>query len=650
MIVRGLRPVHTFITLGAVLAAALAFLLVGNGVSNADPVFNPTTGAKLCKGLPSTFPDTDLAGPNVLGDCTETAGNRATGATSNSTTTLDIPGGQLNFSSVVTFTPAGTTITDGDLIPAGTKLGGLRSLTNLGLLNGACNTALVVDFILYNTALPDDTGDPRASSNIAFPRNEGQSDRFGRWAVGAAPPDGGQPGTNNVTDGNADLKADSTTLAIQNYPSYLLDLFDSDFIPGIGDGPNDPLIPLAVYGGLTNVSSTWVPLYFAQFSAGQLVGQGGQFDKMYAEMGQPNVSVLNDPTAVQISTSSISDFCSPLNVTTTLLGKDPSGVHTRAANQSTAGTALTIQYIASLRDLDNDGYENSLDTCPKTTNEGNPTVTSSEGTSTDNDGIDGACDPTPATNTGTNDHDGDLFQNRQDNCPLVANGTTAQKDNEVAVTPAAADGGGAADTIGDACDTGSWTGMQNGVSTMVTLSPNVSNGRYIAKTNVVATCIGGTDADSDGWCTDLDDDLSVNTRAQWSGGLQSAVGFTTSMDTDGDTFSDALETWMGTDATKKCAADGDGGLTPALTDNEGPLDNLPYDFNDDRATDLSDVLKYNTPNVFGQEWNALPAPSGAPRVRYDLNGDGLADLSDVLKYNTPGVFGSTCTPATPFQQ
>jgi len=36
----------------------------------------------------------------------------------------------------------------------------------------------------------------------------------------------------------------------------------------------------------------------------------------------------------------------------------------------------------------------------------------------------------------------------------------------------------------------------------------------------------------------------------------------------------------------------------------------------------------------------LPGPPYA--ARYDLSGDGVIDLSDVLLYNTPGVFGAAC--------
>ena len=97
-------------------------------------------------------------------------------------------------------------------------------------------------------------------------------------------------------------------------------------------------------------------------------------------------------------------------------------------------------------------------------------------------------------------------------------------------------------------------------------------------------------------------------------------------DTDSDGFSDSLESLIGTSAALGCGVDA-----------------WPFDFDNDHTADLSDVLKYNFPGVFGSQEAPLP-PMGSYSSRYDLNMDHSVDLSDVLKFNIPGVFGQTCTP------
>ena len=134
----------------------------------------------------------------------------------------------------------------------------------------------------------------RASTNIAYPRAEGQSDRYGRWELA---PGSVNPTDNIEDDTPLDGRADGDTLSIVNYPSYLLDLFDRTSSRVARTAAN-PILPIAVYGGLTNVVGNWVPLYFAQFAGGALVPLGGAAGGFTAAMGQPNVSVLNDPTII----------------------------------------------------------------------------------------------------------------------------------------------------------------------------------------------------------------------------------------------------------------------------------------------------------------------------------------------------------------
>ena len=133
---------------------------------------------------------------------------------------------------------------------------GFASFTTVALGSGPCNTAFTVDFVLYNVALPNNPGDPRASTNLIYPKPDGSTNRFGTWQIGSEP-GAGDPA--NVNDANADLRADANEDAILNYPKYLLDAFDPDFVPGGSDGPAQPLVPKAVYGGLTSVLGNWIP-------------------------------------------------------------------------------------------------------------------------------------------------------------------------------------------------------------------------------------------------------------------------------------------------------------------------------------------------------------------------------------------------------
>jgi hypothetical protein len=126
------------------------------------------------------------------------------------------------------------------------------------------------------------------------------------------------------------------------------------------------------------------------------------------------------------------------------------------------------------------------------------------------------------------------------------------------------------------------------------------------------------------------------------------------MDSDGDTvlplaaaqstFTDAVETYLGTDPTKPCSANN-------TADNEGPLDGWPLDVTDNRGVAGNDWLRVaNVINSTGGSTRAVnmggngdgtattPATVNAPfmgtvsQTRFDLNWDGQLVLgSDLLK-------------------
>jgi hypothetical protein len=544
----------------------------------------------------------------------------------------------------------------------------------LGLSNGPCSTAATITVDLFNIAMPDNELDPRASSNIVFPKAQGTADRFGGWAVGAPP---GGAGTAPL-DANGDGRAEAGSLAVQNYPSYLLDLADPD-----GAGLINPVLPVAVYGGLSKINGEWMPFYFVQYRSGDLpTAFSGKVPNPYAGMvasvGHPLHAVSGDPTATVASPTSITDVCSPSTATTTF--NDTVGGVTRAANSSSAGTYLTLAWRASQRDLDNDRFENNIDSCPMIANVEDPRATSGA----DGDMLDSACDPSPGT--GNSDADADGVVNALDNCPLIAN--ASQVDGELAYPPAwavpAFDGGPMADHIGTGCDTGSITITQNNKTTTITSSSTVANGHFHVDARVLAHCYGGIDGDGDGYCTTQDNADSgscasttpVSCRVRHSAWTTTAAfAHLLELDTDragGDTTtasdgsgsavpcsvrpscmptiacpggltdvcpekgfdSDFLETYVGSNPAQACAQD--------TTVNNEPYDSWAYDKVDDTRSSLSDVTSIGP--VFGKFINANVAYGTAITLAADQDpgtgGDQDATTTQAILY-----YSSTGDPA-----
>ncbi len=668
------------IIFGLTLAFSLLLVFSSSDGAQATGNFNPTLTQKLCNAISATFPDTSLAGSS---GCTNALGAKSgvTGAPRTQTTRLNIPNNDLNFSSLITFEPSGVTHTPGcnvdkfnssdtndgildgrdfdgngvgdgvTCLRPGDKLGALRSLASLGTLNGPCTQlGLTVDFVLFDVALPNNTNNPRASTNIYTPLNEGVSNRISNGITTLPNP------LQNV--------AGPTSLGIQNYPDWLLDIFDPDWLPvdppvngpndGVNygggsptrqnpvDGPEQPIIPLAVYGSISNVAGNATPLYFVQFDDDQLsavdAGSAGfaaphPFSRAVSTLGKPSVTILTDTTPIIIGTSPISDFCTQLISDTMLLGTTLTDSRTRATNPASAGTHLSLTWTSSQRDLDNDTFEAQIDTCPKLTN----TDTDPRSGSGDPDGdmIDKACDPDFANSgcgtgfanlEGGDDCDGDGFQNALDNCPLISNVKQTQGELFAAYSATAADGGPVSDGIGDACDSGTWTGTQNGVpSTSVTLATNVSNGHYHVKGIVMPTCYdptSTTDADTDGWCLSDEgsgkdgSDLLHPKLDDW------VIGG----DHDGDGENAWLETFVGTEDAQACSA--------TTTKEDEPLDSFFSDFDDSKRTDIFDIVILK-PAFF------KIATQGAYIQRVDLDGSTRVDIFDIVKLKPQ--FFKTCT-------
>jgi hypothetical protein len=170
------------------------------------------------------------------------------------------------------------------------------------------------------------------------------------------------------------------------------------------------------------------------------------------------------------------------------------------------------------------------------------------------------------------DQDADGWNNRLDNCPLVANATAGavQKDEDQPIYVKPADGGDPVDQIGDACDP----------------NPTTPDGHIHTVENKVPVCVGGSNPAGD---NDVNDAAS------------SAP----------DGFCTARETFLGTSDTDNC---GGGTLDPNA---------WPPDINGDRYVNVTDKTKmslqikaYTANNVTGYN------------KRYDLNADGKIDVID----------------------
>jgi hypothetical protein len=478
---------------------------------------------------------------------------------------------------------------------------------------------------------------------IAHPRDQGKKDRFGAWGIGAPPgPANDDPadtvvdidGVPDVADGGTANPPISTA-----YPSYLLDLFDPDFIAGVSNGPLEPVLPVALYGGLsipTGASTDWVPLYFATFKTADLAAAFtdsrnplGRLDT--AAGGYVSVVVLNDPTSVKASPSPIDDFCSEVISSTMLLGTGGNG-NVRFKTPVASGTKFFQSWNMSQRDADGDGRENAFDSCPYSAD----APGGAAGFDTDGDGLYNSCDPVPGT-AAAGDIDVDGFENGGDNCAFTANNSGAdnQKESELgAATYAAAapDGGAKTDGIGDACD---FSGYVGGTKTAPAgASATVANGDYDIRAIVIPKCNGKgvteTDADGDGYCASDQDtasggsDANATKHTAWASPLTGA----SSGDTDGDITgarSDWQETFQTLDATHRCAHD----TTP---NNESGLDRWAFDFDDNKQAGLADVLSY------------IPVYLTTGNPRWDQNQDGSVGLADILSFIP--VYLSSCTVST----
>ena len=316
---------------------------------------------------------------------------------------------QYDWQKLIYFTPPTWTVAKDADIPDGTQVGTLKSEVVMGILNNPCNTILNVNYNLFEGTINE--------SNPLAEKPPGSRDRLSPMA--------------------ADANANGAPDAADRWPSYL------NAVAGREGMDLSSLI--ARYVGIDNrdVPGTTMVANFLVFNPGATVSSKFAVDP---RLGYPTVVVLQDPTSAGSNQDPVSDNCAPLWTQLTLNGT--AAGRTFRGNPGD-GTYNFVTWALPQPDADGDGIENVLDPCPLTPNASgwNPraaTFPFSAG-DTDSDGIPNDCDPHPTVPSTHNaadgianaDEDGDGWQNRGDNCPLVANLDQLDTDG---------------DGIGDACD------------------------------------------------------------------------------------------------------------------------------------------------------------------------------------------------------
>ncbi len=358
------------------------------------------------------------------------------GANSDFTTSFNLPAGDVNFAGLVVFIPTEWGITPGGEIPIGAIVGKLSASITLGIINGACDNDLLVEFTFLNASIdPTDT----------------------------------VPFTDENDDNDEDYTEDRDNSGLQDgfekYPEFITRV--------LVDENDEPLTPIRRSAGIQIVAGATVLLQFLVFEPGTFINENIPNDE---SLGFPTVTLLQNAGDEEAASEPgpITDFCTPLrstNITfgvsrdnpcTNVDGLDPiirgvcsvtsapldlpeAGAGSSDPDESgqvlftnpAEGTYTFTTIGAGLRDADGDGYENLLDTCPFDINVGDPRIRSDG--DNDEDSLDAACDPDDSTTNSDQDLDG--YLNRQDNCPLDANGEDQdnQRDTDT-------------DQVGDACD------------------------------------------------------------------------------------------------------------------------------------------------------------------------------------------------------
>lgn len=368
------------------------------------------------------------------------------GKPSDISSALVIPDGDVNFAAFIAYIPEQWGVVTGDNIPIGTHVGTLDATAVLGLANSACNQVLPVSYDFMNGSLD-------ITDTVSFQDTD----------------------KNKTVDYADDNDGNGFYDAVDKYPEWLNRIFTDD-----GTATGNPMTPIRRSIGVTLVAGIPVILQFLIFPPGTSIDPAIPSDK---SLGFPSVTVLQNigDTSTVPAPSIINDFCTPLSTSNISAGEAEG---TKLLVNPGDGTYKFGTFALGQRDADGDSFENSLDTCALVANVGNPRVTGDG--DVDSDGLDQACDPNSDATTGVNsDQDLDGYQNRQDNCPLTANGQEQdnQKDDDM-------------DTVGNACDPAPTDANAQGTYSVATPSSEIVIGAGGAGPGTKAVCAGCYDANA----------------------------------------------------------------------------------------------------------------------------------------------------------
>jgi hypothetical protein len=412
-----LRPLG--VALALVALTALAGLVARSDTVRAAGTFNPTGSIAVVDSTP--------------------------GANSDINSEFHLPIGDYQFGGTVNFAPLGVEVTPGADVPDGAIVAHVSSVATLGLIGGGCNSSLGVEFDMMDATLdmtntipfddPQEVAEDYTDTNDngIFDPGEPFDDEDGNTEWTKANPGGDVDG--DLDDQFDDEGPTGLPLGVTMYPDYLTRIFR--------DPDGNTLTPIARLYSQTIVAGIDVSLNFMIFEPGLLfLTPNDEIVTANPLMGFPSVTVLQaigDPETEPNTEDSgaISDFCSPLDVTTDIYAisqdnpdtsADEGGVVLRTNPE--AGVYNFVTFAGSQRDADGDGIENGLDPCPLDADTNwDPRATVPADTmpgDNDADGLPDTCDPDSndrgQSSGGLWDHDGDGYGNRSDNCPLVANG------------------------------------------------------------------------------------------------------------------------------------------------------------------------------------------------------------------------------------
>lgn len=305
------------------------------------------------------------------------------------TSDFEYPEGDVLYSLMIRFLPAGWQITPSSDVDIGVQRGTADVLHEMGLMNNPCNMEIPMHWDTLNATTDK-------SQTVTY--EDGFDDSNG--------------------DGNPDF--------VDMYPDF------NDRILG-------PAQPFMREASLADVGEDKVLVQLLYYEPGATIA-GQTLDPV---LGYPIVNFaqnFGDPEAVPVPIPT-TGMCTPMTGTIVWSGTAEDGT-VLLKNPKEAGTYTFNSLFVGLRDADGDGHENNLDPCPLTADaDWDPRAASPIGPGdADGDGLPSSCDPDD--NDANTDEDGDEYLNRADNCPLIANGV-ADADNQ---------GDSDFDGIGDACD------------------------------------------------------------------------------------------------------------------------------------------------------------------------------------------------------